>query len=71
MTEALLKDQLLEDLDRLPVYLQRRVRDFAHALVLTTPQGTPSEAPWPFFGVLDDRSADEMEQAIYEHCEQP
>lgn len=70
MAESLLKGQLLQDLDQLPVHLQRRVQEFAHALVRTTPKGTPGEALLPFFGILDEQSADEMEEAISKHCEQ-
>lgn len=62
--EPLLKDQLLEDLDRLSEHLQRRVLEFAHTLAVAPHLDPPGAALLPFFGILDEQSADEMEDAI-------
>lgn len=64
-----LKEQLLDDFERLPAEMQRKVGEFAHALVLTTPRGTPARQLLPLVGTLDPESAREMREAIEEGCE--
>ncbi|MGH9360625.1 MAG: hypothetical protein ACRD2T_01820 [Thermoanaerobaculia bacterium] len=70
MTQTARKEQLLRDFEQLPPALQRRVQEYAHSLVLETPEGTPGEALLPFLGILDEESAREIDEAIQKHCEQ-
>lgn len=69
MVTPQLKDEILERLDRLPSHLQRRVVDFADALVSTEPQGVPGTQLLKHAGAIDSQSLREMEQAIEEGCE--
>jgi len=64
-----LKERLLEDFESLPTEMQRRVGEFAHALVLTKPQGTPARELLAFAGTMDPESAREIREAIEEGCE--
>lgn len=70
MVAPQLKNDILDRLDRLPPDLQRRVVDFADALVASEPQGVPGAKLLKFAGTIDPRSLQEMEQAIEEGCEQ-
>lgn len=69
MVSTAIREDLLTRLDQLPVELQRRVVDFADALVLSTPKGVPARELLPLVGRLDEQSAREMIQAIEEGCE--
>ena len=70
MVSAVIKDELLSRIDRLPVEFQRRVIAFADALVLSNPKGTPGRDLLRFAGTLDEASAREMQEAIEDACEQ-
>lgn len=70
MVAPQLKDDILERLDRLPPHLQKRVVDFADALVASEPQGVPGAKLLKFAGTIDKQSLREMGQAIEEGCEQ-
>ena len=70
MVQPAIKEKILKDLDRLPAKLQQKVQEFAHALVLTEPKGTPGKVLLRFAGVLDEDSTPQMEKAIEDGCEQ-
>ena len=70
MVAPQLKNDILDRLDRLPPHLQKRVVDFADALVVSEPQGVPGSRLLKFAGTIDTQSLREMEQAIEEGCEQ-
>jgi hypothetical protein len=63
------KDQILQDLDRLSPEQQKRAADLVHGLVTTLPKGASIEDLLKLAGTLDDQSAREMMQAIEEECE--
>jgi hypothetical protein len=71
MIQPSIKQQILEDLDRLSPELQRRAQELVHELALSTtrPKGTPGRELLRFAGILDDESAAEMERVIEEGCE--
>jgi hypothetical protein len=63
------KEQILNDLDRLSPELQRRAADLVHGLVSPLPKGTSGRELLRFAGTLDDESAREMNEAIEQGCE--
>jgi hypothetical protein len=74
MIDAHVRDQLLTQLDILPVDMQRRVLEFAKSLPRNGPPrllpGTPGKELLPFAGTISEADAREMMQAIEEGCEQ-
>ena len=63
-----LRDEIIRELDRMPVDSQRQVLDLARG-ISRTPTGTPIEKLQPLAGTLDDQSAREMRLAIEKGCE--
>jgi len=71
MAETSLKDQLIQDFDRLNADLQRHVASLAHGLAVPSlPKGATGAELKELSGILDDESAREMREAIEEGCEQ-
>lgn len=64
-----IKKQIIDDLDKLPIEMQKRVKDFVQALVISKPKGTPGKALVKFAGILDDEDAVRIREAIEEGCE--
>jgi hypothetical protein len=62
-----LKDEIIEQVDRLVVPLQRRVLDFARRL--TEPTGTPGRNLMRFAGTIDPADLEAMSRAIERGCE--
>ncbi len=69
MVSPAIRQKLLERLDQLPLPQQRRVLDFADALVQTKPRGVPGKELAKHIGLFDEQSLREMQEAIEEHCE--
>ena len=63
------KDQILQDLDRLSPELQKRAAALVHGLITPLPKGASVEDLIKLGGTLDNQSAREMIQAIEEGCE--
>jgi hypothetical protein len=61
------KDEIIEQVDRLDTPHQRRVLDFARRL--TEPAGTPGQSLVRFAGCIDPADLDAMSRAIEEGCE--
>ncbi len=71
MSKPSLREEILREVDRLPLGMQRRVLLFAQTLVQTEPKGMPwSEFLTRFGGSISNEDADIMERAIEESCEQ-
>lgn len=70
MIHPSIKQQILDDLDRLPPELQRRAQGLVHGLAVSTsrPEGTPGKDLVRFSGILDEEGAREMERVIEEGC---
>lgn len=64
-----LKQEILRQLDHLPVELQRRVLDFAQALAVSSPQGVPGKELLRFAGILSKDEAKVWIKAIKAGCE--
>ena len=70
MVHPRIKRELEERLNQLPLDLQRRVLDFASALVTSRPKGTKGQALLRFAGTIPQEDLQEMSRAIEEGCEQ-
>ena len=66
---AAIREKLLEQVDVLPYDLQRRVLDFAQALVMSAPKGVPGKELLKFSGVISKEDARQMLEAVEEGCE--
>lgn len=62
-----IKDQIIEQLDRLDEHHRKQVLDFARRLA--APSGTPGRALTGFVGSIDPSDLDAMANAIQEGCE--
>ena len=69
MVQPAIKEQILNDLDRLSPTQQQRAAEFVHGLVSPLPKGASIEDLMSVAGILDDESAREMIEAIEEGCE--
>lgn len=69
MVDAIIRDQLMQQLDGLPRNLQQRVLDYAQSLAKPTPKGVPGHTLLRFAGCMDPDEADAMMRAIEEGCE--
>jgi hypothetical protein len=67
MTNAIIKDSLIAQLDTLPYDLQLRILDFAKTL---SPAGVKGESLLRFEGSIPNEDLNLMSQAIDEGCEQ-
>jgi len=70
MTESVITQQLVEQVDRLPLEFQRKVLDFAQALALALPKGVPGRSLLRFAGEIDAEDLQAMSRAIQADCEQ-
>lgn len=61
------KDEIIEQVDRLDAPQQRKVLDFARRLTL--PPGTPGRHLLPFVGSISPEDLEAMSHAIQEGCE--
>src|SRR5579862_9480983 len=61
------KDEIIEQVDRLDAPHQRKVLDFARRLTETA--GTPGQTLMRFAGCIDPADLDAMSRAIQEGCE--
>ncbi len=61
------KDEIIDQVDRLDAPQQRKVLDFARRL--TVPAGTPGRDLMLFVGCIDPADLDAMSHAIQEGCE--
>ena len=63
-----IREQIIEQVDRLDDSRQRQVLDFARRL--TAPAGTPGGSLMHFAGSIDPADLEAMSQAIQQGCEQ-
>ena len=69
MVDPAIKEQILNELDRLSPDLQRRALALVHGLTASAPNGASLRDLLSIAGTLDNQSAREMREAIEEHCE--
>ena len=69
MTYSAITQQVIRQLNQLPLELQRKVLDFAQELALSTPKGIPGKQLLRFAGVIEPEDIRAMIQAIEVGCE--
>jgi hypothetical protein len=70
MPHSDLSQEILKQLNQLPVELQRKVLNFAQNLPSSLPKGTPGKELLRFSGIMSAEDIAAMTQAIEEGCEQ-
>ena len=70
MINPMVERDLRDQLEQLPTEQQRRVLDFARALVASQPRGVAGTSLLRFAGTLDVADAEQMIEAVNEGCEQ-
>jgi hypothetical protein len=66
---ALIIDEVIEQMKKLPEDKQRRVLEFTRELTVSRPRGTPGRELLRFVGAISKESAEMMRKAIEEDCE--
>ncbi len=69
MVQPAIKEQILNDLDRLTPEQQAHAAELVHGLVSPLPKGASGRDLLRFAGTMDDKSAREMTEAIQAGCE--
>jgi len=69
MAKTKIYNEIINDLEKLPIDLQIKVKDFVAALILTLPKGIDGQEILNFAGIFDKNDLDEMEEIINEGCE--
>ena len=69
MFNATVKKEIINQIGRLDYEHQRRVLDFARALVVTGPKGVPGKQILSFAGTIPADDLKDMIQAIEDDCE--
>ncbi len=64
-----IKKKLIEDLNNLPFDSQKKVQEFAHALLITQSIGKSGRDMARFSGVLSNDDASELKKIIEGGCE--
>lgn len=69
MNTTPLKEEILREIDHLPLHFQKRVLDFARTLRFTLDQGVPGRELLRFGGILQPGEGELMNRAIEDACE--
>ena len=69
MLNVTVKKQIISQMSLLDYEHQRRVLDFARALVVTCPKGVPGKQLLSFAGTISAADLKTMEQVIEDSCE--
>ena len=69
MTYSAITEELLKQLDQLPLEYQKKVLEFARSLNNTSLKGKPGKNFLKFAGAIDSDSLKTMEEAIEYGCE--
>jgi len=64
-----IKKKLIEDLKNLPFDSQKKVQEFAHALLITQSRGKAGKEMVRFSGMLNHEEAGELKKIIENGCE--
>lgn len=64
-----IKQEIVEQIDKLPIELQKQVLDFVHNLVSLEPKGISGKEISRFLGIMTAEEAKEISDAIQEGCE--
>lgn len=64
-----IKKKLIEDLSNLPFDSQKKVQEFAHALLITQSRGKSGKEMIKFSGIMSNDDAGELKRIIESGCE--
>ncbi|HOO72238.1 MAG TPA: hypothetical protein PK926_10795 [Spirochaetota bacterium] len=64
-----IKKKLINDMEKLPLDLQKKVQDFAHALASVQTKGKSGKDLLKFAGTLSDAEAHQILEVIEDGCE--
>ena len=64
-----IKKKLIEDLKKMPFDSQKKVQEFAHALLITQSKGRSGKEMMKFSGTLSNDDAGELKRIIENGCE--
>jgi hypothetical protein len=68
LTYNTISDEILKQLDHLPLELQKKVLEFVRVLNTTSVKGKPGRQLMQFAGILNPSEAKVMEEAIEYDC---
>lgn len=69
MVNPEIKKKLIEDLKNLPFDSQKKVQEFAHALLITQHRGKSGKEMIKFSGILTNDEAGELRRIVESGCE--
>ena len=69
MISLKIKKKLIDDLKNLPFDSQKKVQEFAHALLITQTRGKSGKEMVKFSGILNHDDAAELKRIIESGCE--
>lgn len=69
MLNTAVKKEIIDQIGQLDYEQQKRVLDFAHALIVTSPKGVSGKTLLSFAGSIPADELKAIEQAIEEGCE--
>ena len=69
MANSAITEELLKQLNQLPLESQKKVLEFARALNVVTLKGKPGKDLLKFAGTIDQESLKAMEEAVEYGCE--
>lgn len=65
-----IKKTIIDDIKNLSISRQKKLHDYARAMLVSKPVGSLGKELARFSGMLDKKTAMEMKKAIQEACEQ-
>ncbi|MBN2077860.1 MAG: hypothetical protein JW838_02770 [Spirochaetes bacterium] len=68
MIKAVLKKQLLHDLEKLPAEMQKKVKDYVHALLIEKQEGVKGRSLLKYSGILSEEDSKRLSSVVREGC---
>ena len=68
MIKPILKKQLLHDLEKLPVEMQKKVKDYVHALLIEKHEGVKGRSLLKYSGILSGEDSKRLSSVVREGC---
>ncbi len=68
MIKTVLKKQLLHDLDKLPAEMQKKVKDYVHAMLIEKHEGVKGRSLIKYSGILNEEESKRISSVVREGC---
>lgn len=68
MIKTVLKKQLLHDLEKLPVEMQKKVKDYVHALLIEKNEGIKGRSLLKYSGILSEEDSKRLSSVVRDGC---